>query len=330
MTQSPGATELAAKLVEAGGGTVGAILLYGSHLLQANPDRHSAFDFVVIVDDYPRFYAAMKAAGEIHRPVRLMTWMAGVFPPNVIAFAPDEGRDGIAKCLVVDRTDFAAALGPDPKDHFLLGRMIQKVGTVWTRTPEDAEWVERRLEEARFGVLDWMVPYLDQDVPIDGADLGRHMMRVCYQGELRPEATNRSDRIFAAQAEFFREYYREVLEGNVGSGVMRREGDRFVLVAPATPSVRRRWRRHFARSKVRATTRWLKHSATFDNWLPYVTRKVERHTGRPVELTSLERRLPLIFLWPRVIKVVLMRPAHSSHPDGNLPGSDPDSPSENG
>lgn len=319
MTHKWGAPELASKLVEAAGGTVGAILLYGSHLLRANPDRHSAFDFVVVVDDYRRFYSALKDAGEIHRPVGLMTWMAGVLPPNVIAFAPDEGRDGIAKCLVVDRTDFTAALGADPKDHFLLGRMIQKVGTVWTRTPEDEEWMERRLSEARLGVLSWMTPYLEPEVSLDPAELGRLMMRVCYRGELRPEASDRSDRIFAAQAEYFQEYYREVLERGVASGMMRRDGDRFVLAAPAAPNVRRRWRRHFARSKIRATARWLKHSVTFDNWLPYVVRKVERHTGRPVELTRVERRLPLIFLWPRVIKVVLRRPAKESHPDGKPP-----------
>jgi len=47
---------------------------------------------------------------------------------------------------------------------------------------------------------------------------------------------------------------------------------------------------------------------TFANWLPYVVLKVERHSGERIELSRLERRLPLIFLWPRVIKVLLTRP----------------------
>ena len=65
---------------------------------------------------------------------------------------------------------------------------------------------------------------------------------------------------------------------------------------------------HFVRSKARVTARWPKHVLTFDNWLPYISRKVERRTGIKVELTSLERRLPLIFLWPKVIKVLRARP----------------------
>ena len=44
--------ELAARLARAGRDPVRAILMYGSHLLRANPDRHSAHDFVVVVDDY--------------------------------------------------------------------------------------------------------------------------------------------------------------------------------------------------------------------------------------------------------------------------------------
>lgn len=305
MSDVPSASDLAAKLVRAADGAVVAILLYGSHLLRTNPDRHSAFDFVVLVDDYHPFYSALKGAGEIHRPVRLMTWMAGILSPNVIAFVPDEGRGGIAKCLIVSCDDFASALGPNPKDHFLLGRMIQKVGTVWTRDPQDSAWVEERLRDARLGVLEWMAPYLD--APVDARGLGLRAMAVCYQGELRPEASDRALRVFEAQAEHFHTHFPEVLQRGEDSGLLRRTGDGFVLVASVSPDVRRRWRRHFVRSKIRATLRWFKHVATFDNWLPYVVRKVERHTGTPVHLTALERKLPLIFLWPRVIKFLMER-----------------------
>ena len=56
------------------------------------------------------------------------------------------------------------------------------------------------------------------------------------------------------------------------------------------------------------TSRWLKHVVTFDNWLPYIVRKVERRTGRKIELTAAERHAPILFLWPRVIRVLLTRP----------------------
>jgi hypothetical protein len=301
-----GAEALAASLVEASGGHVRAVLLYGSQLLNTRPDRHSAYDLVVIVDDYRAFYGGLGASGELHRPVWLMSAMAGVLAPNAIAYAPADGEAGIAKCQIVSSEHLERALGSDPPDHFLLGRLVQRVAIVWSSGDEDASWAAEQLAGARGRVLDWMLPYLD--APVDAADLGRRLLEVCYGGEFRPEAKNRSVRIFEAQADHFEAILPSVLERGVESGRLVRTGDRFAPAAPVPPALRRRWRRHFARSKTRATARWLKHTVTFANWLPYIVRKVERHTGRTIRLTRIERAVPIIFLWPRAIYVLLTRP----------------------
>jgi len=296
---------------------VRSVLLYGSQLLRTRPDEHSAFDFVVLVTAYRPFYAALRGAGELNRPVWLMTSLARVLAPNVIAFAPGGGRAGIAKCLVVSEPDFERALGPRPPDHFLLGRMVQRVAVVWAADPAEERWVEERLAGARAGVLDWLAPYLD--APVDAAALGRRLLEVCYRGELRPEARDRAQKIYEAQDDHFRAALAPVLERAAAAGIMVREGastpPRYRLARPASPAEQRRWRRHFRRSKARATARWFKHTLTFANWLPYVVRKVERHTGRTIRLTLLERKLPLIFLWPRAVYVLLSRPQREVVPD---------------
>lgn len=305
-------SELALQLVAAGGPAVRGIVLYGSQLLGARPGRHSAYDFVVIVDDYHAFYRAMSEAGELHRPVWLMTSLAHVLPPNAIAFVPGGGEQserGIAKCQIVSREHFAAALSADPPDHFLLGRLVQRVAIVWARSEGDERWIEARLEEARSGVLAWMLPYLD--APVDAAGLGRRLLEVCYQGELRPEATDRAHRIFDTQVDHFRAIFTPVLERGARDGTLVPSEEHVVRhrpSRPATASERRRWRLHFAKSKTRATLRWFKHMMTFANWLPYIVNKVERHTGRTIRLTTLEKKLPLVFLWPRAIHVLLTRP----------------------
>jgi hypothetical protein len=58
------------------------------------------------------------------------------------------------------------------------------------------------------------------------------------------------------------------------------------------------------RSKFRATLRWFKYMLTFDDWLDYIARKVERRSGVRIELTKSERRLPIIFLWPKAFRVI--------------------------
>ncbi len=328
MSAPAAARTLADQLTAAGGGAVRAVLLYGSQLLRSRPDEHSAYDFVVIVGDYRAFYRGLRAAGELPRPVWLMTTMARLLAPNVIAFAPGQGREGIGKCLIISEADFERALGPRPPDHFLLGRLVQRVATVWSAGPEAAAWVDQRLTEARAGVLTWMAPYLEGSV--DAGGLGRRLLEVCYRGELRPEAKDRAETIFRAQEEHFLEVFPEVLERGAVAGILVREESvagsepTYRLAGPVEAAERRRWRWHFRRSKVRSTARWFKHMITFANWLPYIVRKVERHTGRPIELTALERKLPIVFLWPRAIHVLLSRPAGDAEREaGAGGGSDP-------
>lgn len=307
----PDALELARRLASDSGDSVRLVLLYGSRLQKTNPDRHSALDFVVLVDDYEPFYRGLVESGELHRPTWIMRRLAHVLPPNVIAYTPEQGEAGIAKCLVLNGRHFARALGPEPPDHFILARLVQEVGYVWAAEPADEAWARRQIEEAHLRVVDWMAPYLegsDMEGPVDAEALGRRMLEVCYGAELRPESRSRSDRVFEAQAGHLVEALRPALEAAVAKGLMRREGDGYVLAGDVPDEVRRKWRRHFERSKRRATLRWFKHIVTFSNWLPYIRRKVERHTGRSIELTTLERRLPLLFLWPRAIHVLLTRP----------------------
>jgi hypothetical protein len=125
---------------------------------------------------------------------------------------------------------------------------------------------------------------------------------------LRPEAKDRSVSIFEAQSEHFREVFPPVLERGVAAGLLVRDGDGFRPAGPVPETQRRRWRRHFTLSKARSTARWFKHMVTFANWLPYIVRKVERHTGRTIRLTRIERAVPIVFLWPRAIYVLLTRP----------------------
>ena len=70
------------------------------------------------------------------------------------------------------------------------------------------------------------------------------------------------------------------------------------MSAPALPSFLRS--AVTCTSIVRSTTRWLKHTVTFEGWLDYIVRKVSRHTGEPIELTDRERRWPWVFLWGRL------------------------------
>ncbi len=306
------AHELAERLVATTGAAVEAVLLYGSHLHGARPGRHSALDLVVVVDDYRRFYETLCAAGEIHRPSWLLVALARLLPPNVIAYQPRDGDGALAKCLVLSRRHVDGAVGDHPPDHFLLGRLVQEVALVWARDADCRSWVLARIQQARAGVLAWAGPFLP---PVfDAVALGRTMMSVSYKAEFRPEAANRSEVIFESQRRHFESRFGPVLEAAASDGALERVEGGYRYAPGRRPARVAFGRGYFLRSKARVTARWLKHVVTFDKWLPYIVRKVERRTGTTIELTPLERRWPLVFLWPRVIKVLRHRPEREEAP----------------
>lgn len=299
-------------LVASGGGAVRAVVLFGSQLVRASPDLHSAWDLVVVVDRYGPFHRALVAAGHHRRPAWLLSALGRVLPPNITAFQGEEGG-ALAKCAIVSAPDFVRALGPRARDHFLKGRMVQQVAPIWTRSAADSDWVDECLAAARRDVLRWAGPYLEE--PFTGAGLAHRMLQVSYAGELRPERSDRVEAVFQAQRAYLTLTFETMLEEAERRGRVRSVGEgRFVLVPPPGPGDRLRTSLYFAWSKVRATLRWGKHILTFNDWLTYIQKKVERRTGLEIEVSTWERRLPLLLLWPKVFRVLTAGRTTSADP----------------
>lgn len=314
------AREFCRSLVEAAHPHVAAVILYGSQLHRASPSEHSAWDLVVVVRDYDGFHRAMHAVGHQQRAPWKMNLLSPVLPPYVTAFAPP-GVDGtLAKCVVVSRSHLKRALAPSAADHFLKGRLVQHVETIWTDSPEEAEEMADLLATARRDVLRWAGPFLDETFTAE--TLTRDMLVVSFAGELRPESRDRVGEVWESQADWLRRTYGELLQRAAVAGTLEEtESGRFRFTTPPGRIRRLRVRMYFFWSKVRGTLRWGKHIVTFNDWLTYIQRKTERRTGLEIELTSAERRWPLIFLWPRVIRVLRYSRTHErAEPGGGADG----------
>ena len=312
MTQAGGelARLLTRSLVAGTGTQLRAVLLYGSHLVGAAPDRHSAYDLVVVVENYLGTYRELRRRGFTHRPPQIMASLAWLLPPNVIAFSP-EGADGpIAKCLIISARDFERELSARSRDHFMISRMIQEVGVLYVRDAAAEPWLQDCLEAARRTVFDWAAPYVA--TPFSTESLTREMIAICYRSEIRPESGSRARSVFEAQRAYLAETYEKLLADALSEGLVVPERDGYRSAHRPRPMARLRRSTYFNFSKLRATARWIKHVLTFENWLPYVVRKVERRTGMSVHLTALETRLPFIFLWPRLFRVLRNRPAEEA------------------
>lgn len=295
-----------------GSGTV-AVLHYGSRAQGRRPRADSAFDFFVVVDKYRPAYETLAAKVGTGYSARTATALAHVLAPNVISVTDPEGRR--AKCCVISLADFKRACSARRRDHFVQGRLFQFVLIAWVRDAGKAQEIREAIAEARAATSTWGRPSLPEAFTVDQyvhAVLARSL-----DGEIRPEVGDHAKTLVDAQQEALRKIYGPLLQSLVAEGQLTAEtaktsaGDAATIyrlrLAPTTfDRWRVRW--YFQRSKVRATTRLLKHVVLYEGWLDYIVRKIDRSGDTKIVLTPREQRWPLIFLWPRFFRYLRDRP----------------------
>ena len=288
-----------------GPGTV-ALLHYGSHAQSAETGPDSAWDYFVIVDEYRPAYRALAATLPRGFPARRGALLNRILPPNVISVtAPDAGSARLAKCCVLSVRHLTRACSPRPADHFVRARLFQQTHLVWARDAAGRERVSDAIASARWETFTWGRPFLP--ARFDARTYGRTLLEVSYAGEIRPEAAQHVHVLLDAQGATLMPMFETLLAHLASRGALARIGEGYRDPRPPRAPARALARAWFGWSKVRATLRWLKYVALYDDWLDYVVRKVERRSGVRIELTARERRWPLVFLWPKAVRFITGR-----------------------
>jgi hypothetical protein len=298
----PRLRETVEALAEAGGESVETILLYGSHVQASSPNQWSAYDFLLVTDSYSKFFRRLVEKGHHKRPPWLLTALSHFLAPNIISFDMGRRDQPPAKCAVVNPRHLIRSLRPHSPDHFLKGRVVQKLALVWSRGPEEEKTLLSAVRVAREGIVRWVRPFLPGPFTLDA--FAEKMLRVSYRGEIRPEAPDRVFEVFQAQKETLTGIARESLDAAEERGEVVLESGIYRWSRRPGKGAWALTTMYFVTSKVRATTRWFKYMITFDGWLDYIQRKIERRAGFEVEIEERDRRWPLIFLWPKLFFVL--------------------------
>ncbi len=303
----PDALALAGHLERVFGRATAALIHYGSHAQRSGTGPESAWDFFVVVDEYGAAYRALASSRAAGFSAARAAFLNRLLPPNVLSIIAADGPEPrLAKCCVLSLNDLERACSRTPADHFVRARLFQQVQLLQWRDASCRERITAAVISARRETFTWGRPFLPDR--FNAADYARALLEVSYASEIRPEDDRRVDALMASQGGTLVPMYDALLASLVARGVLARTGDRYRDARPPGALARAAARAWFGWSKTRATLRWAKYVALYDDWLEYVVRKVERRSGVALDLTPRERRWPLLFLWPKLVRYLGRKP----------------------
>lgn len=271
----PEARALANALAAENSRTVAAILFYGSCL--RNQTAEGVLDFYILVDNYRDYHSS-----------RLGAVANAILPPTVQYRHGDEAR---AKIAVISTRAFAGKMRPDSNDTTMWARFCQPCALLYVRDADAEEATLAAVADAIATAAVWG----QRLGPVNAvsADLWTALFRNTYGAELRVEDGGDRGKTIYHQAEAY-------FDAAVNPALDHAEGKRHLggWASSSDPRQRRRYRRSWRRKslygKCLNITRLVKAAFTFDQKVEYIQWKIERHTGRALELTDFQKRHPLI------------------------------------
>ncbi|TDO07745.1 MULTISPECIES: hypothetical protein [Halomonas] len=282
---SPALAPLRERVLARFGTSVCAVLFYGSCLRDAAPGE-GVVDLYAVVDDYRTAYD--------RRVLRLTNeWL----PPNVFFLEAEDGAGGRlrAKCAVISLHDFEVGC-TRAFQSYLWGRFAQPCRLVHCRDEATRARLHRALAGAVIKLWQEALPCLPQR--FTASEGWRRALELSYGVELRPEGASRPGVLVAG----FEAEYRALTAGLAESlpALTAIDSDHFAhaLDAATQQQAQRRWRRRQRQGHLWHILRLMKSVLTFENGVDYLAWKLERHSGRRIEVTPRLRRHPLIFGWP--------------------------------
>lgn len=299
----PGVEAFARVLAARHGESVLGVLFYGSCLRQATDE--GVLDYWVVVDDYGRAYRG-----------RLLAFVNAIAPPSVYYLEHEvEGRTLRTKYGVISRRAFERGTSFRALHPYVFARFAQPARLLACRDEAARRYFVACLESAVV-VLVGRIVYLFRRkggrIRFSLAAFWQEAFRRSYDSERRPEAEETIRGHYQADPERYDETGLLALRrlAELGRVYGLEEYPRSVeLRAPLGPVLISRlvWQIQRFVGRTLGLVRLFKTAYTFGDWVPYVLWKLERHTGRQIELSPRQRRHPLIFGWPIIVRQLARR-----------------------
>ena len=299
----PSVAGLAGELARRHGEAVLGVLFYGSCLRQTTDE--GVLDFWLVVDRYGRAYRNHSHA-LINR----------VAPPNVFYLEWEfEGRTLRTKYGVIDRADFERGTSFRAFHPYVFARFAQPARLLACRDDEARRYfttcIARSILVMVYRLL-FLLPRRAGWLRFSLAAFWHEAFRRSYDSERRPEADETIRGLYLANADRYDEVGAHAIrwlasEGQLGNIVEHPRSFAIKVKTGVLLAGRLRWQAMRVLGRSLGLVRLFKTAYTFGDWVPYVLWKLERHTGRKLELSERQRRHPFVFCWPIILRQIARR-----------------------
>jgi hypothetical protein len=277
------------------GDAVAAIFFYGSCLRRAYVEG-GVLDFYAIVDSYRSAYRSS-----------LLVLSNSLLPPNVYYVElPFEGRTLRMKYNIISQADFSAACRPECLHPIIWARFCQPAAVLRARDEAVRSVLAGDAAEAAVTMVSRMLALHPEAATTE--DLWQAGFGTTYTTEMRVESPETIASVYEAAPERYAAVSALAVEVLARRGLVQGRVDghhlQVRMAAPARQAIVRSWNRKLPIAKGLYVVRLVKSAFTFGDWLPYALWKLNRHSGVTIELTDRQRRHPLIFGWPAILKLI--------------------------
>jgi hypothetical protein len=308
------ARALAHEIARRHGSAVAGVLYYGS-CLRAGVTTTGVHDFYVLVNGYHAAYArSLRPDGKSrgHLSAALLAASNRALAPNV--FGLELNLDGTrlrAKYAVVSARDFLRATGPHWPVLLMSCRFCQPFRLLEAHDEYLRALVQQAATRAVLTTLGRLLPL--HPAAASGARVPmtfvwEHVFRETYRAEIRSEPPDVIPRLYASAHERFDAVASFALRDLASRGRVTLEEDGAFARFRVSPAGRTRagvsWFVRRRVGKALAIANLVKTAFTFGDWVPYVLWKLERNGVTPVRPTARQRRHPLVFGWPLILRML--------------------------
>jgi hypothetical protein len=247
-----------------------AVLFYGSCLRQPG-DEDRIIDLYLLADRYEGVHHS-----------RIAQAFNALLPPNVYYVeTPFEDRRIAAKYAIVTLRQFEALVTPGTLQPYFWARFAQPTAILWARDDSIRQRIHAALSQAVVTMIGETRDLVSE--PWTAAELWSRAFSEAYQTELRAEDGKQAHRLYLAFAERYDRVTRIVAREEAGARHARKRS-----------RAARRWRQRRNLGKLLSVLRLVKASFTFEDGAAYLVWKIRRHSGVQIELTSWQRRHPIL------------------------------------